>query len=128
MYNTKSTDGVWKNVTLPEIPTNQSCNLLSIFPVMRKAWGFDYQTLNWSDCCSSPKSKEPCGKESFNLLAWYPEKHTLDAETCVVGTAPRINFLPIGFQVNSDGQECPKPSKTITTLACLAVIGWVVFL
>ena len=49
-------------------------------------------------------------------------------EMCVVDTAPRIKFVPIGFQVNSDSQECPKPSKTITSLARLAVIELVVFL
>ncbi|KAH0545404.1 hypothetical protein FGG08_000545 [Glutinoglossum americanum] len=49
-------------------------------------------------------------------------------EKCVVATAPRINFVPIGFQVNSNGNACPQPSETIAALVRWSIIEWLIFL
>ncbi|KAH0552847.1 hypothetical protein GP486_006952 [Trichoglossum hirsutum] len=139
MYNTKNYSDLWKNATLPDFPTKQSCQRPSVVNIMEKACAFDYSVLNGSDCCSSPRGKEPCGRESFNLLACSIQTlHTYvgctareqdpDVEKCVVDTAPRINFVPIGFQVNSNGNQCPHPNETIGALIRWSIIEWLAFL
>ncbi|ORY09831.1 hypothetical protein BCR34DRAFT_602554 [Clohesyomyces aquaticus] len=148
MYHTKhnpdthnSSIPVWKNATLPEIPLkNGTQKLPSIVPIMEKACQFDYDSVANSTCCNgySTSSVKACGKISFNLLACSLQsvrtyvgctaKQDPDIEKCVVQTAKRINFVPIGFQVDSNGNTCPTPTETISHLTRVTIVDFIVFL
>ncbi|KAF2194682.1 glycosyltransferase family 90 protein [Zopfia rhizophila CBS 207.26] len=140
MYRTQTNDTKrWSNVTLPAFSVNNgTCKLPSVVTIMQKACVFDYQSIENSTCCGNgPNRKEPCGKLSFNLLACSMQsvrtyvgctaKEADDVENCVVNTAKRINFVPIGFQVDSNGNKCLTPNETIFSLARVIVVDFLVF-
>lgn len=51
-----------------------------------------------------------------------------DVEKCVVDTAPRINYVPIGFQVNSNGNQCPEVHETLWALVRWPIVEWIIFI
>jgi hypothetical protein len=55
-------------------------------------------------------------------------KGAANVTQCVVSTAQRINFVPIGFQIDSNGNECPNPNKTILHIAGWSVGEFFIFL
>lgn len=55
-------------------------------------------------------------------------KNETDIKDCVARTAKRINFVPIGFQVDSNGNTCPTPSSTIMHLTRVTIVDFFVFL
>ncbi|KAF2261793.1 hypothetical protein CC78DRAFT_546375 [Lojkania enalia] len=141
MYRTQNNDtDVWMNAKMPFIPsTGNGRELPKLVPIIQDACIFDIETLTDNNCCENgPSNKKPCGKESFNLLACSIQsvrtyvgctaKQDLNIATCVTETAKRINFVPIGFQVDSNGNTCPKPVSTISHLALVTVVDFFVFL
>ncbi|KAF2873965.1 hypothetical protein BDV95DRAFT_317987 [Massariosphaeria phaeospora] len=128
----------WENATIPSFTKKGGKEKLPrLVPIMEKACVFDYGYLTNSTCCENLDAKEPCGEESFNLLSCSIQslrtyvgctaKDNVDVSQCVVGTASRINFVPIGFQIDSNGNACPEATSTIMHLARVTIVDFFVF-
>jgi hypothetical protein len=138
-YNNNTTPAL-SNTTLLEFPLNGTKKKYTdIVPVIKEACAFDYGMIANSTCCSNgPSTKRPCGTESFNLLACSIQsvrtyvscttRSEFNVTECVTKTAKRINFVPIGFQVDSVGNKCPTPNETIMHLTRVTIVDFFVFL